>query len=151
MAGNPSWRGRINTVDLLVLTSLDQLTSKSKKCFTFATKQDTLMRRSTVLSHPLQLVFPGHGHVWLCVCVVFINNFHPSLIFTIIATSSTLCVGGGAYYPSSGVSLVARFIQLPPSPQILYLGGNRGATTMSKMTFSIITLRITKSKSRHSA
>jgi hypothetical protein len=52
--------GRISTVDLLVLTGLDQLIFKLNKIFTFVTKQATLMRRSTVLSLPLQLVFPGY-------------------------------------------------------------------------------------------
>jgi hypothetical protein len=48
----------LSTVNLLVLTSLDQLIFKLKILFTFVTKQVTLMRRSTVLSLPLQLVFP---------------------------------------------------------------------------------------------
>jgi len=51
--------GRLSTVDLLALTSLDQLISILKILFTFVAKQATLMRRSTVLSLPLQLVFPG--------------------------------------------------------------------------------------------
>jgi len=54
--GNTNWRGRIRTVDLLVLTCLDQLLLILS---TFITKQGTLMRRSTVLSFSLQLVFPG--------------------------------------------------------------------------------------------
>jgi len=56
--GKPYRRGRLSTVNLLVLTSLDQLIFKLKILFTFFTKQATLMRRSTVLSLPLQLVFP---------------------------------------------------------------------------------------------
>jgi hypothetical protein len=58
-----SWqgRGRLSTVDLLVLTSLDQLIFKLKILFAFVTKQATLMRRSTVLSLPLQIVFPAPG------------------------------------------------------------------------------------------
>jgi hypothetical protein len=46
-------------VDLLVLTSLDQLIFILKILFTFDTKQAILIRRSTVLSLPLQLVFLG--------------------------------------------------------------------------------------------
>jgi hypothetical protein len=53
--------GRLNTVDLLVLTSLDQLIFILKILFTCFTQQATLMRRSTVLSLPLQLVFPGEA------------------------------------------------------------------------------------------
>ncbi len=49
---NPYRRGMISTVDLLVLTSLDFWIEKN------ITKQDTLMRRSTVLTLPLQLVVP---------------------------------------------------------------------------------------------
>jgi hypothetical protein len=41
-----------------VLNSLDQLIFKLKIVFAFVTKQATLMRRSTVLSLPLQFVFP---------------------------------------------------------------------------------------------
>ncbi len=59
LAGKPYWRGRISTVDLLVLTSLDQLLFILKLYFSFNTKQPILMRRSIVLSHPLQLGFPG--------------------------------------------------------------------------------------------
>ncbi len=47
------------TVDLVVLTSLDQLIFKVKIFLTFVTKQATLMRRSTVLSLSLQLLFPA--------------------------------------------------------------------------------------------
>jgi hypothetical protein len=47
------------TADLRVLTSLDQLIYKPKIKFTFLTKQGIFMRRSTVLSLSLQLVFPG--------------------------------------------------------------------------------------------
>ncbi len=53
------WRGRLSTVDLLVLTSLDQLLFTLKILFTFLTKQATIMRKSTVLSLSPQLVFPG--------------------------------------------------------------------------------------------
>jgi hypothetical protein len=52
-------RGRLCTIDHLVLTSLDQLILILKILFSFFTKQATLMRRSTSLSLPPQLVFPG--------------------------------------------------------------------------------------------
>jgi hypothetical protein len=45
-------------VDLLVLTSLDQLLLLLLTSFTFFTKRATRIRRSTVLSIPFQLVFP---------------------------------------------------------------------------------------------
>ena len=51
--------GRLSTVDLLVLTRLDELTFILKIYFIFFTKQTTLKRRSTVLSFPLQSVFPA--------------------------------------------------------------------------------------------
>jgi hypothetical protein len=54
-AGNPYWRGRLNTVDFLVRISLDWLLLKLQTFF--ITKQATLMRRSSVPSLPLQLVF----------------------------------------------------------------------------------------------
>jgi hypothetical protein len=44
-------------VDLLVLTSLEQLILILKILFMYFPKQATLMRRSTVLSLPPQLVF----------------------------------------------------------------------------------------------
>jgi hypothetical protein len=50
--------GRPNTVDLLVLTSLVQLIFIFRVLITFITKQATLIRRSTVLILPLQLLFP---------------------------------------------------------------------------------------------
>jgi len=48
---------RLSTIDLLVLTSFDQLLLIMQTLFTFFTAQVTLMMRSTVLSLPLQLVF----------------------------------------------------------------------------------------------
>ncbi len=56
---NPYWKGRLSTLDQLVLTSLDLLLYIIKIWFTFDTKQITKMRRSTVLSLPFQLVFPA--------------------------------------------------------------------------------------------
>jgi hypothetical protein len=52
---------RFSTVDLLVLTGLDQLPLILKILFTFLTKPANLMRRLIVLSLPLQLVFPGQN------------------------------------------------------------------------------------------
>ncbi len=49
----------LSTADLLVLTSLDQLIFILKIVFTLIKKQATLIRRSTVLSFPPQLVFPA--------------------------------------------------------------------------------------------
>jgi hypothetical protein len=51
------WRGRLSTVDLLELASLFQLLVILKTLLTFFTKQVTLVRRPTVLSLPLHLVF----------------------------------------------------------------------------------------------
>jgi hypothetical protein len=53
-AGKPYRRGRISTDDLLVVTRSDQQLFIAKLYFTFFTKQPILMRRSTVLSLPLQ-------------------------------------------------------------------------------------------------
>jgi len=58
--GKTYWRERVNTVDLLVLTSLDQLLFTLKILFSFFfTKQAPLMRKSIVLSLSLQLLFPA--------------------------------------------------------------------------------------------
>jgi hypothetical protein len=62
-AGNSYWRGRLSTVGLHVLTSLDQLIFTMKILCTFWAKQATLMRRSTVPSLPVQLVFPGESFI----------------------------------------------------------------------------------------
>jgi hypothetical protein len=48
-------RARLSAVDLLVLTSSDQLIFIVKILLTYFTKQATLMRRSTVLSLNPQL------------------------------------------------------------------------------------------------
>jgi hypothetical protein len=53
-------------VDLLVLTSLEKLLLKTKILLMCFTKQAILMRRSTLLSLPLQLVFPGVTYGFLC-------------------------------------------------------------------------------------
>jgi len=49
---------RLSTVDLLEITRVDKLIFIKKILFIYVTKQPTLIRRSTVLSLPLQLVFP---------------------------------------------------------------------------------------------
>jgi hypothetical protein len=54
--------GRISMIDFLVLTSLYQLLFILTIYFFFITKQALLKRRSTVLSLPLQLAFPGQTH-----------------------------------------------------------------------------------------
>jgi len=56
---NANRMGMLSTVDLLVLTSLDQLNFMLKILLTFVSKPATLMRRWTVLSLPLYLVFPA--------------------------------------------------------------------------------------------
>jgi len=58
-SGKSYWGGRLSTVDLLVLSSLDQLSFILKILFSSFTKQATLMRRSKVLSLSPQCVFPG--------------------------------------------------------------------------------------------
>jgi hypothetical protein len=55
---NPYWRGSLSTVDLLVLTSSDQLLLNENIIY-FYTKEVTSMRRWTVLSLSPLLVFPG--------------------------------------------------------------------------------------------
>jgi len=57
--GNPYWKGRLSTVDLLKLAILDQLLLIMQKLFTFLLKRATLMRSSTVLSLPVLSVFPA--------------------------------------------------------------------------------------------
>ncbi len=85
-AGNPNWRGWPSTVDLLVLTSLYQLVFILKILFTFVTKQTSLMRRSTVLSFPLQLGFSGLWvHAYLSVTMTL-----SIMTFSITALSRTV-------------------------------------------------------------
>jgi hypothetical protein len=67
--------GRISTVDLLVLTSLDQLIFILKILFSFLQNKLILTRRSTVLSLPPQLVFPACiSMVWHLTQVQIINQ-----------------------------------------------------------------------------
>jgi hypothetical protein len=56
---NPCRRGKLGTVDLLALPSLDEVVLILKMLFTSFMRQAILMRRSTVLSRPLKLMFPG--------------------------------------------------------------------------------------------
>jgi hypothetical protein len=58
-SGKAYWRGRVSTVDLLIITRLDQHLFMLKTLLTPFAKQPNLMRRSMVLSLPLHLVFPG--------------------------------------------------------------------------------------------
>ncbi len=62
IAGKSYPGGRLSTVDLLKLTSLDQLIFKLKILFSFFKKQPTSIRRSIVLILPPQLVFPVDRH-----------------------------------------------------------------------------------------
>jgi hypothetical protein len=57
--GNPYSVVKLSTVDLLVLSSLDQLLFLLKILIILATKQATLIWRSFILSLPFQIVFPG--------------------------------------------------------------------------------------------
>jgi len=50
LTGNPNWRGRISTVNLLVLTSLDLVLWILNDMFLSFTRPAILMRRSIVLS-----------------------------------------------------------------------------------------------------
>jgi hypothetical protein len=57
--GTLTKKGRLNTVDLLWLNSLDELLLIVQTFYFFIfTKQAALMRRSTVLSHSLSLSVP---------------------------------------------------------------------------------------------
>ncbi len=53
---------RLSTVDLLVLTRLDQIVFKSKIVFSFFTKQATLIRRTTCAELSPQLLFHGESY-----------------------------------------------------------------------------------------
>ncbi len=61
----PYCRGRLSTVDILVLTSLDQLLFIVKILFTYVTKQASLVGRpSPLVSVPWLLVsLPGAQHL----------------------------------------------------------------------------------------
>jgi hypothetical protein len=60
--------GRLSTVYLLVLTSLDQLLFLIKILFAYVTKQAALMRRSTVLSLSPSVSVPWNGLRRVRVC-----------------------------------------------------------------------------------
>jgi len=53
LSGNAHWKGKISTVDLLVVTTSNQLPFALKKYFFSLTKQAILTRKWIVLSHPL--------------------------------------------------------------------------------------------------
>jgi hypothetical protein len=59
-------KGRVSAVDLLILTSLDAAFN-IENIITICTEQATIMRRSTVLSPPLELVFPGQSFTFVSV------------------------------------------------------------------------------------
>ncbi len=67
------WKGRLSTVDLLVQSRFNQALFIFKLLLAFITKQAFLMRRSSVLSFPLKLVFPAwtvplswpHVQIWI--------------------------------------------------------------------------------------
>jgi hypothetical protein len=59
----PLVKGRLSTIDLLVLTGLDHLIFILKTLFTFVTKHATSIRRSIVLSLPSSVSVPWSvGH-----------------------------------------------------------------------------------------
>ncbi len=70
----PLRKGRLSMVDLHEPTSLGQLIFIMKILFIFVTKQAALMRRSVVLSRPLQLVFSGRGKVLQSVRLISIGQ-----------------------------------------------------------------------------
>jgi hypothetical protein len=90
-AGKSYRRGRLPTVDLLVLTSLKHLLFMIKILFRCLTKQATLLRRSTVLSLSPQLVFPCQ-----CFCCSFdrlrLQCYSDSSIFGLFPYSPILCL-----------------------------------------------------------
>ncbi len=57
-AGKPNRSGRLSTVNLLVITSLDQLIFILQILFAFVTKHAAIMRRSTELNLPLSVSVP---------------------------------------------------------------------------------------------
>jgi len=120
------WGGRLSAVDLLVLTSLDQLIFILKILFSFLTKQATLMRRSTVLILPTQLVFPAQRFGFNPLALNFLstpNNFlHFSLTsnqyFTAIPKTSDLKGGVGLYSGFNGYEPIWAF---GPQQQIVVM------------------------------
>jgi hypothetical protein len=79
--GNPYWMGSLSTVDLLVLTSLCLMLWIHHTLFTFFTifillsLFTILMRRSTVLSLPLQPVFPALADIPTQVQSLWVRQF----------------------------------------------------------------------------
>ncbi len=79
--GNPYPRVKINTVDLLILTSSGQLLLLQKVFIGhFCMKQATLTRRSTVLSLSLQQGFPEQALIHLYCTVYTINATYKCLL-----------------------------------------------------------------------
>jgi hypothetical protein len=79
--GNPYWRGRLSTVDLLIIP-LHHYWSAAFEIANisyFFAKQDILMRWPIVLSHPFQLVFLGN---------TFCRTF--AILFTFLVAHSYL-------------------------------------------------------------
>jgi hypothetical protein len=59
LSGNPHWRGRLSTVWPPCTNQFRSAPFDIENIIYFLTKNAALLRRSTVLSLPLQLVFPG--------------------------------------------------------------------------------------------
>ncbi len=74
--GTSYLRERLSTVDLLVITILDEPIFIMKILFTFVTKRTTLMRRSTVLSLPPSVSIPWL-HIVGFYIAIFILKFFP--------------------------------------------------------------------------
>jgi hypothetical protein len=60
--GSLAEKGRISTIDLLFWQLVKSTPFYTEKLFGFITKQANLMRRSIVLSLPIQLVFPARSN-----------------------------------------------------------------------------------------
>ncbi len=82
VAGKSYYRGRLSTVDLLVITSLDELLLDLTILLTFFTKKATLMRRSTVLSLPPQLVFPFGSHTAMSTAFLLSRTVEQRFIYS---------------------------------------------------------------------
>ncbi len=70
----PLLKGKAHLLDLLVLTTLDQLFFKSKILIAFVTKQATLMSRSTLQRLPLHLVCRGLRYGFNYIFPVYCSN-----------------------------------------------------------------------------
>jgi hypothetical protein len=76
---------RLNIVNLLVLTGLDQLIFYIENIYLFI-KQGTLMRKSTVLNLPPQLVFDGLLGYCIIIAVAVATAVSCSLGRQVLAT-----------------------------------------------------------------